>query len=127
MINKEATNDRPAINFNSKTHVLYIAGNSYPENCSSVYDPIKSFIENYNIAEQKDITLHCHFNLLNSTSSVHVAQLIMLIAEKKEKGLEANIIWTYDEHDEEMLDLGEKLASISKMDIEFRVEIENEI
>lgn len=127
MINVEATNDKPAINYNTKTHVLFIGGNSYPENCSAVYDPIKSFIENYNIAEKKDLTLHCHFNLLNSTSSVHVAQIIMLIAEKIEKGLEANIIWTYDEHDEEMFDLGEKLASISKIDIEFRIDEESEL
>ena len=71
------------------------------------------------------LDFHCHFNLLNSTSSVHLAQIIMLLAEKKSKGLKCNVVWTYDEHDEEMLDLGEKLASISKLDIQYKIELDD--
>lgn len=122
---RQATNDSPEVKFNIETKVLLIKGNSYPENCGGLYDPIKNFIENYDIDEMSNLDLHCHFNLLNSTSSVHVAQIIMLLAEKNSKGLKCNVIWAYDEHDEEMLDLGEKLASISKLDIEFKIELDN--
>ena len=125
MINRQATNDSPEVNFNIETKVFQIKGNSYPENCGGLYEPIKSFIENYNINEMGSLDFHCHFNLLNSTSSVHLAQIIMLLAEKKSKGLKCNVVWTYDEHDEEMLDLGEKLASISKLDIQYKIELDD--
>lgn len=125
MINREATNDSPEVNFNLETKVLLIKGNSYPENCAGLYTPIKAFIENYDIGELSKLDFHCHFNLLNSTSSVHLAQIIMLLADKKSNGLKCNIVWTYDEHDEEMLELGEKLSSISKMDIEFKMELDD--
>ncbi|MDF1673625.1 MAG: DUF1987 domain-containing protein [Vicingaceae bacterium] len=125
MIYRQATNDSPEVKFNIESKILIIKGNSYPENCSGLYNPIKQFIENYNIEEMSSLELHCHFNLLNSTSSVHIAQLIMLLADKRSKGLNCKVIWTYDEHDEEMLDLGEKLASISKLDIEFKVELDD--
>lgn len=125
MINRQATNDSPEVSFNIETKVFQIKGNSYPENCGSLYEPIKTFIENYDITELGSLDFYCHFNLLNSTSSVHLAQIVMLLADKKAKGLNCNIVWTYDEHDEEMLDLGEKLASISKMDIEFKMEFDD--
>ncbi len=116
-IERTATDDKPEIRFNESSNTLTIVGNSYPENCSVIYEPIKKFIENLDL--QKKLTVSFYFNLLNSTSSVYVAQVVILIAEKSQDGLATEIDWKYDEHDEEMLDLGQKLASISKLDINF--------
>ena len=127
-INRSETADCPGINFDITSKALKISGNSYPENCEPIYEPIKQFIDNYNIEENKMLNLHFHFNLINSTSIVYIAQIIMKIAALNQKGLTVLIKWVYDINDEELLDLGEKLSSISKLPFEYvGLEEENKI
>jgi hypothetical protein len=118
-INRSATDDSPEIVFDEEKKILKISGNSYPENCEIIYEPIKNFLENYNIEENNMLNFYFHYNLINSTSTVYVAQIIVRVAELAKEGLSVFIKWYYDEHDEEMLDLGEKLSSISKLPIEY--------
>jgi hypothetical protein len=118
-INSIETEDCPEINFDKTSKIFRISGNSYPENCEPIYEPIKIFIDNYNIEENKMLNFHFHFNLINSTSIVYIAQIIMKVAELHQKGLSVIIKWVYDLNDEELLDLGEKLSSISKLPFEY--------
>jgi SiaC family regulatory phosphoprotein len=111
--------DSPEIKFDNTTKIFKISGNSYPENCEPIYEPIKNFIDNYNIDENKMLNLHFHFNLINSTSIVYIAQIIMKVAELNKNGLSVLIKWFYDLNDEELLDLGEKLSSISRLPFEY--------
>ncbi len=124
-INRIEAADCPKINFDKKNKIFRITGNSYPENCETIYEPIKQFIENYNIDENKMLNLEFQFNLINSTSIVYIAQIIMKIAELAQKGLQVSIKWVYDLNDEELLDLGKKLSSISNLPFEY-VGIEEE-
>ena len=116
---RSPSEDGPEVSFDKENKIFTLSGNSYPENCEKIYEPIKAFIENYNIQENKKLSLHFHFNLINSTSTVYVAQLIVRVAELVKKGLDVTIKWYYDVYDEELLDLGEKLAMISKLPIEY--------
>lgn len=118
-INLESTEDSPEVLFDNEKKVLQISGNSYPENCEKIYEPIKAFLSNYSVEENNRLNFYCHFNLINSTSTVYVAQIIVKVAELAKEGLSVFIKWYYDEYDEEMLDLGEKLSSISKLPIEY--------
>jgi len=43
----------------------------------------------------------------------------MKIAELAQKGLQVSIKWLYDINDEELLDLGNKLSSISNLPFEY--------
>jgi len=118
-INRLATNDSPDINFDETKRTLTIVGNSYPENCEPLYEPIKSFLDHYDVEENNMLNFNFHFNLINSTSVVYLAQIIVKVAGLAKEGLSVFIRWKYDEYDEEMLDLGEKLSSISKLPIEY--------
>lgn len=118
-INRAETNDSPSIIFDEEKRTLSISGNSYPENCELIYEPIKAFLDNYSIEENNMLNFYFHFNLINSTSTVYVAQIIVKVAELAQEGLSVFIRWKYDEYDEEMLDLGEKLSSISKLPIDY--------
>ena len=118
-INRAETNDSPSIIFDEEKRTLSISGNSYPENCELIYEPIKGFLDNYNIEENNMLNFNFYFNLINSTSTVYVAQIIVKVAELAQEGLSVFIRWKYDEYDEEMLDLGEKLSSISKLPIDY--------
>jgi SiaC family regulatory phosphoprotein len=118
-INRVETDDCPKVLFDNAKKSLTISGNSYPENCGKIYEPIKTFIENYDVDEHNMLNFYFHFNLINSTSTVYVAQIIVKVAELANEGLSVFIKWSYDEDDEEMLDLGKKLSSISKLPIEY--------
>lgn len=118
-INRVRTDDCPEIVFDADKKTLSITGNSYPENCELLYEPIKEFLEDYSIEENSMLNCYFHFNLINSTSTVYVAQIIVKIAGLAKEGLSVFIRWKYDEYDEEMLDLGEKMSSISKLPIDY--------
>jgi len=118
-MNRSETEDSPEVNFNWEDKSLTIKGNSYPENCSKIYEPIIGFIENYNVEENKEINIVLFYNLINSTSTVYIAQIIVRVAELKKEGLKVSIKWCYDEYDEELLELGQKLSSISGLEIEY--------
>ena len=118
-INRSPSEDGPAIDFNNQSKLFKITGNSYPENCEKIFEPVKIFLDNYNIEENKELNIYFHFNLINSTSTVYVAQMVVKVADLVKKGLKVSVRWCYDQYDEELLDLGEKMASISKLPIEF--------
>ncbi len=118
-INQSPSEDGPEVNFNKETLTFKISGNSYPENCEKIYEPIKKFIEHYSESGNKTLNLDFHFNLINSTSTVYVAQIIVRVAELAKKGLDVSVKWYYDQYDEELLDLGEKLSSISSLVFEY--------
>ena len=118
-INRSPSEDGPEIEFNNEKKLFKITGNSYPENCEKIFEPVKNFLNNYNIEDNKELNFHFHFNLINSTSTVYVAQIVVKVAELVKKGLKVSIKWYYDQYDEELLDLGEKMASISKLPIEY--------
>ena len=118
-INRMESADCPEINFDNENKILKISGNSYPENCETIYEPIKLFIDNYSVEEQQKLNLEFNFNLVNSTSIVYIAQIIMKVAELQKIGLKVSIKWSYNVNDEELLDLGEKLSSISHLPFQY--------
>lgn len=124
-INRTSSKDTPEVHFDTKSSTLSIIGNSYPEDCRPIYLPIIGFIESYEIDNNSVLNFKFNFNLINSTSTVYVSKIINMIGLLVEKGLSTRIEWCYDEYDEDLLDLGEKLASISNLEIEF-ISIEDE-
>lgn len=118
-VNRSPSEDGPEVEFNNENKLFKITGNSYPENCEKIFEPIKNFLNQYDIEEHKELNLYFHFNLINSTSTVYVAQIVVQVASLVEKGLKVSVKWCYDQYDEELLDLGEKMASISKLPFEF--------
>jgi hypothetical protein len=119
-INQIQQQDSPEVIFDNKKKILKISGNSYPENCEIIYEPINVFLDEYTINKSDKLNFEFRFNLINSTSTVYLAQIIMKIAQLHTDGLIVSILWYYDEFDEELLDLGEKLSSISNLLFTFK-------
>ena len=118
-INQTQQQDTPEVIFDNEKKILKISGNSYPENCEIIYEPINIFLNEYNLNKNHKLNFEFRLNLINSTSTVYLAQIIMKIAQLNSEGLIVTILWYYDEFDEELLDLGEKLSSISNLPFTF--------
>jgi len=124
-INRKASADSPEVFYDRQNCKLKIMGNSYPENCSLIYDPILDFINHYE-SDNHILNFYFHFNLINSTSTVYMAKIITAISKLTLNGTSTLVKWCYDEHDEEMLDLGKKLSSIANIPVEY-VKIKDDV
>jgi hypothetical protein len=107
--------DTPEIVFDLKTNTLSFIGNSYPENCELVYLPVLDFLNSYDFQQKKHLNLDFHFNLINSTSVVYVAQIFSKLQIYQKESNQIKVKWSYDEFDEELMELGERFSSICKL------------
>tara|TARA_R110001592_G_scaffold188619_1_gene433997 strand:+ start:196 stop:576 length:381 start_codon:yes stop_codon:yes gene_type:complete len=113
------TDDTPDIVFDLKTFTLSVIGNSYPENCELVYLPVIDFLDAYDFKNNKRLNLEFHFDLINSTSVVYIAQLFSKISAISNQDILIKVKWSFDEFDEELKELGERFSSISKIPFQY--------
>ncbi len=116
----------PSIDFNSNTGVLKLFGRSIPENPLKFYQPIESWIEKFIETSPTKIELHIHLDYLNT----HSTECVLILMKKIESYTQTSnsstkIIWSFDQDDEDMQDLGEDLASLISIPFEY-VEVPDE-
>lgn len=115
---QEGTTILPTINFNPNNGELSITGRSIPEHPVKFYQPIDEWVASYVASNPSKIHLLVHLDYLNT----HSTECILVIMKKleaygKSSGVDATITWQYDEYDEDMLTLGEDLASIIQLPV----------
>lgn len=105
----ESTKYTPEINFDAQKNLLSIKGRSYPENTSSFYSPIFSWLERYldQIQSQK-VTVNIELIYFNSSSSKILLDFFDILEDKANEGADIKVNWIYDEEIEEALEFGEE-------------------
>lgn len=106
----EETSSTPSINFNPKTNVLEMKGESYPEDTSSFYHPVFEWLDDY-LDEVKDsIEVKVNFELIyfNSSSSKVLMDFFDKLEEAVEDGKNIKVFWYYEEENEMALEYGEE-------------------
>jgi hypothetical protein len=68
-INQIQQQDSPEVIFDNKKKMLKISGNSYPENCEIIYEPINVFLDEYTINKSDKLNFEFRFNLINSNEN----------------------------------------------------------
>ena len=121
-MNEVGKADTPNVEFLEEGKIIVISGNSYPEDCESIYLPILQFVTNY---KGDVLKIACYFNLIGSSSVVYMSKIIAQLAQLKNNGVNVLVDWKYDELDEELCELGEKFEIIHKVPFNF-VPIDNE-
>lgn len=97
----------PEINFDMKTQILNIKGNSYPENTLEFYEPVLNWLEWFlKINRYEKITLNLEIVYFNSSSSKVFFEIFDLIDEFKEK---QNVVinWHYEKGNDSICEIGE--------------------
>jgi hypothetical protein len=104
-----------------------IEGCSRPENVREFYLPIIGWLKEYYqniddklIAKYTDNQLVFKFKLdyFNSSSAKFILDILILINNIYEKGLNIRIDWYYDENDDDMKEVGEELSEV--VDFQFK-------
>jgi hypothetical protein len=92
----------PIINFNSKTGLCEISGESYMEETYSFYEPVITWLQNY-IAEKKPIIFNIKLTYFNTSSSRFILEILHLLKNYLLEGGKVDLNWYYKNDDPDML------------------------
>lgn len=122
-----STAESPEVNFDLKSRIFTIGGESRPENAGTFYKPIIHYISNlsFELALTNNETTNSlplnfifKYAYFNSTSAKYIADIFKNISELIEKGNAVNIDWYYDKRDEDMLDAGTEFSELFNLKIQ---------
>ena len=107
----EKTERSPEILLDFNKNQYAIRGESYPEDVSEFYGPMMEKIETH-LKQLKKASVEFTFELIyfNSSSAKILMTLFELLDETAASGNRVHIIWTYEEDDDSMEELGEEFC-----------------
>jgi len=117
-LNIERTDQSLEVRFDN-TGELLISGISTPDNVTNFYTPLFNWLKEFSKTNPERIKLEMFIDYLNTSSTRVIIEFLIMFSELKSKGTELNIIWKYEEDDEDMLELGEEISLVSKLDMTF--------
>ncbi|MGD9773208.1 DUF1987 domain-containing protein [Diaphorobacter sp.] len=101
----------PEVDFRFDTHQLSLRGESYPENAASFYKDVISRLQEYldNQAAGR-VEVHIALAYFNSSSTKMLFNLIEMLNDAAEAGIQVVLHWYYDEEDDTIAEFGQELS-----------------
>jgi hypothetical protein len=101
----------PKIDFNAKTGVLEIEGESYHEYTMEFFQPIFNWLEEFLSEGGKTVTLNFRMSYFNTSSSRRFLEILTMLEDyQNNKKGKVTVNWYYEENDVDMLESGEEYA-----------------
>jgi len=116
-IETKGTQKTPEVKFDSSSGELEITGRSIPENSYQFYEPLLAWLDNYSENPQPKTVLSFRLDYFNTSSSMYILGILKKLEKLKISGNDVSVNWYYEEEDEDMLQTGEDLRQIVKLDI----------
>lgn len=127
--NIPATEKSPEVLFDTTNCIFEIRGNSRPENVRDFYFPLiykirKHFdkiIEKNNVDTYKEKAFKFNFKLeyFNSSSAKFISDILVVIKELHDKGLNLKVYWYFTDGDEDMEEVGEDFSEMISLPFNF--------
>jgi hypothetical protein len=114
-----ATNDTPKVLFDPENDIFEISGRSLPEDVVSFYQPLIDWLEEYKDSPNDYTEFVFKYIYFNTATSKLIQDILIKLEEIHEAGHKVQVVWFYEEEDEDMLDLGEEFSE--NVDIPFEI------
>lgn len=114
----KATHQTPEIHFQSNGNFL-IKGISTPDLVQKHYKAMFEWLDVFKQNLPSEINLVLEIDYLNTSSSIIFIDLLTLLDSFKTDVRKVNVVWRYEEGDEDIVELGEHLADIAKIKMQF--------
>lgn len=114
------TESTPEIICDFENASISFSGRSIPENANEFYAPLVNWIKEYQNSNNQELSLTFFLDYINSISYKMIFEVLILAEGIKKSGKSVNVLWKYEEDDDEILDEGSHFAS--KLDIDFAFE-----
>jgi uncharacterized protein YkuJ len=102
----KATNDTPRVIFDPDNGIFEISGRSLPEDVVSFYQPILDWMDEYKLHPLKKTEFIFKYIYFNTATSKLVQDILVRLESLHETGNEVNIMWYYEQDDEDMYEIG---------------------
>ena len=110
----------PEVDFNAKTGILLLSGESYLEDTAKFYAPVLQWLRDYTDKAYGPIMLNIKLTYFNTSSSRSILDILYILKEYEDNGGDVNINWFYNGDDYEieeevedyMIDTGLKINLI---------------
>lgn len=120
----EAAIDTPEVYFDTATNVFSISGISHPENAKEFYkiilDWLDEFYDDVKDKEKIKIIIDFNFKYINSSSYKYLRDVMKKVANFHRNGMEVEVIWNYQEDDEDLLNEGIVLFELPDVNLSYR-------
>ncbi len=114
----EKTSKTPEVTIDCSNGRIGIIGICIPENSKDFFEPIIKKIDCIDHSKSQ-IIFDIYLEYFNTGSSIGLLNLFLKVAKLKGAVMPGKVIWKVDEDDEDILESGEILEEISKLDFEF--------
>ena len=114
----QGTNDTPKVLLDPENNIFEISGRSLPEDVVSFYRPVLDWLEDYK-SEPLDYTEFVfRYVYFNTATSKLVQEILIKLEELFEAGNNIQVLWFYEEEDEDMQDAGEEFMENTEVPFE---------
>jgi hypothetical protein len=116
-----STDDTPKVVLDPTNGVFEFSGKSLPEDVTTFYGPVLSWLNEYAQAPDKNTVVDFKLVYFNTASSKLILDILFKLESLKEGGSEVLIRWHYQEEDEDMKEAGEEYADLVDVPFELLV------
>ena len=121
----EPTFNSPSVILDPESNKFEFSGESRPENVRKFYLPILEWLDKF-AEEQKSssnrlssLQIQFDFEYFNSTSAKYILDIFKALNVLNDMGIEILVKWLYEEDDEDMLEVGQEMSRMSKLEFEY--------
>ena len=123
----EPTFNSPSVILDPESNQFDFSGESRPENVRKFYLPILEWLDSF-AKEQSEmgssersssLLVRFNFEYFNSTSAKYILDIFKALNVLNDLGIEILVKWLYEEDDEDMLEVGEEMSRMSKLEFEY--------
>lgn len=92
----------PTVDFNSKTGMCELSGESFLEDTVEFYKPLTSWLEEYITTVGKPIVFIIKLTYFNTSTSRCLLDILNILKDYEDEGGEVVVNWHFDENDIDM-------------------------
>lgn len=115
------SNNTPHIILDVDSDVLLIEGKSFPEDSKEFYRPVIEWMDELKTTSPRKIKICFNLFYLSSSSIISVKQFLMKAVELSNAGTQINVLWSYDEDDDDIKKTGEDYQKLTKLNFEYKI------
>ncbi|MCX7985914.1 MAG: DUF1987 domain-containing protein [Bacteroidales bacterium] len=114
----KGTEDTPTVIFDAAENYFEISGRSLPEDVTSFYGPLLSWLSEYAKSPNPKTVFNFKLEYFNTASSKLILDVLMKLEEIARAGHDVLVKWHYPEDDEDMQEAGNEYADIVEVPFE---------
>ncbi|MBN1118377.1 MAG: DUF1987 domain-containing protein [Bacteroidales bacterium] len=114
----QGTNDTPKVLLDAENEVFEISGRSLPEDVVNFYKPVLDWLDEYKENPKEYTEFVFRYIYFNTATSKLIQDIIFKLEAMYEEGHNIQIMWFYEDEDEDMQDVGEEFQELCDVPFE---------